>query len=309
MPTITLSGCAPVPLAHYLKGLGVLRLVAESSCGDPGAKAAWVGDQLRLSSRFTQSDLILFFLRDYQPTPIVAPWNGGSGFYQKDNREAIEAIAASLSPRFLSYKTGIAAAARAVDSLTLRDKPNGDTKGPLLQLCRNTLPDNALAWLDAVFVLTQNGTKYPPLLGTGGNDGRLEFTNNFMQRVTELIDPANGQPTRDSERWLRAALFGSAAPGSVAKAPIGQFFPGAAGGANGTSGFDASSAVNPWDFVLMIEGALLFAAASVKRLESSNDGTLVYPFCVRQAGVGYASATSADEKDAQIGRASCRERV
>jgi CRISPR-associated protein Csx17 len=45
----------------------------------------------------------------------------------------------------------------------------------------------------------------------------------------------------------------------------------------------------------MIEGALLFAAASVKRLESGDTGALAYPFCVRQAGVGYASSTSADE--------------
>ena len=49
----------------------------------------------------------------------------------------------------------------------------------------------------------------------------------------------------------------------------------------------------------MIEGALLFAAASVKRLESTDDGSLVYPFCVRQAGVGYASAAAADEAEAR----------
>ena len=65
-----------------------------------------------------------------------------------------------------------------------------------------------------------------------------------MQRITELINLGNGQPTAESERWLRAALFGSSAHGSTAKAPVGQFFPGAAGGANGTSGFDAPSAVN-----------------------------------------------------------------
>src|SRR5258706_13659351 len=87
MPTLTLSGCAPVPLAHYLKALGVLRLVAESSSGDPSAKAAWVADQVRLSSRFDQKELLWFLLRDYRPTPVLAPWNGGSGFYQKDNRE------------------------------------------------------------------------------------------------------------------------------------------------------------------------------------------------------------------------------
>ncbi len=37
---IILSGCAPVPLAHYLKALGVLRLVAEQA--DPATpRHAW----------------------------------------------------------------------------------------------------------------------------------------------------------------------------------------------------------------------------------------------------------------------------
>lgn len=299
MPTLTLSGCAPVPLAHYLKALGVLRLVADSPEGDPSAKAAWKYDQIILNSRLDEKGLLRFFLQDYQPTPVLAPWNGGSGFFKKDNREAIDAITAGKAERLLNYQASLIAARQAVKQLDLKEKPDGETKASLLQVCRNTLPEEALGWLDAVFVLSQDGPKFPPLLGTGGNDGRLEFTNNFMQRITELMDCATGQPTPHSERWLRAALFGTAAPGSTAKAPIGQFFPGAAGGANATSGFDAASAVNPWDFVLMIEGALLFAAASVKRLESGGDGSLVYPFCVRQTGVGYASASMADEKDAR----------
>lgn len=108
-----------------------------------------------------------------------------------------------------------------------------------------------------------------------------------------------GGPVSKSESWLDAAFFGWAAPGSTSNVPIGQFFPGAAGGANATCGFGANPAVNPWDFVLMIEGALLFAAASVKRLESLSTGALVYPFCVRQSGVGYASANMKDEKDSR----------
>jgi len=179
------------------------------------------------------------------------------------------------------------------------DKPADTQKDALLMACRNKLPDATLAWLDAVSVLTDGGAKFPPLLGTGGNDGSLDFSKNLMQRITEVMDLATGEPTIESERWLRAALFGNTAPGLATKAPIGQFFPGAAGGANSTSGFDAPSAVNPWDFILMIEGALLFAAASVKRLENAGDGSLVYPFCVRQAGVGYASAAGSDEKDAR----------
>src|SRR5437660_971689 len=122
MSILTLPGCSPVPLAHYLKALGVLRLVAESSSGDPEAKISWVADQLRLSSRFDHEGLVTFFLRHYQPTPVLAPWNGGSGFYKKDNRDAIEVLAASPSPRFSPYRTGIAAARSAVDALKLKDK-------------------------------------------------------------------------------------------------------------------------------------------------------------------------------------------
>ena len=297
MLTITLNGCAPVPLAHYLKALGILRLVTEQV--DADARGCWLNDQLSLYSTADEAALVEFFARRYQPTAVLAPWNGGSGFFPKDNDKALVAIEKSQAVRLKQYCEGIAAARREVKYLALKAKPDGETKTLLLQSCRNSFPEDALGWLDAVLVLGQDGAKFPPLLGTGGNDGRLEFTNNFMQRITEVINPQTGEPTAESARWLRAALFGNAAPGLATKAPVGQFFPGAAGGANATSGFDAPSAVNPWDFILMIEGALLFAAASVKRLESADDGALVYPFCVRQAGVGYASAAGADETDAR----------
>ena len=299
MPDLILSGCSPVPLAHYLKALAILRIVAESSRECAETTAAWSADQLILNSRFDADALVGFFLNDYRPTAVLAPWNGGSGFFPKDNDDALSGIEKGEAKRLESYRSGIAAARCELARLDLKAKPDGDTKGLLLQSCRNSFPEDVLGWLDAVFVLGQDGAKFPPLLGTGGNDGRLEFTNNFMQRITEVMDPATGAPTADSERWLRAALFGTPAPGLAAKAPIGQFFPGAAGGANGTSGFDAPSAVNPWDFILMIEGALLFAAASVRRLESVDGGLFIYPFCVRQAGVGYASAAGSDEKDAR----------
>jgi len=297
MPALTLHGCAPVPLAHYLKALGIVRLVAEQI--DPRVKASWQHDRLTLQTSFTPDALVDFLCRDYRPTPVLAPWNGGSGFFPKDNDEALTAIERSNVARLATYREGIAAARGELQALGLNVKPDGVAKALLLQSCRNSVPEDALGWLDAVFVLGQDSPKFPPLLGTGGNDGRLEFTNNFMQRITEVMDPATGEPRKESGRWLRAALFAEAAPGLVTKAPIGQFFPGAAGGANATSGFDAPSAVNPWDFILMIEGAVLFASASVKRLECAEDGSLVYPFCVRQVGVGYTSAAGADEVEAR----------
>lgn len=74
-----LDGCAPTPLAHYLKALGVLRLVAEQA--DHDARAWWEGDSFRLATRLNHDELGSFFLRDYEPTPLISPWNKGAGFY------------------------------------------------------------------------------------------------------------------------------------------------------------------------------------------------------------------------------------
>jgi CRISPR-associated protein Csx17 len=293
MPSLILSGCSPVPLAHYLKALGVLRLVSEQR--DPAATGHWHRDQFVLTSSLDRDALIQFFLEDYEPTSVMAPWNGGSGFHPKDNSKAIDSIRQSEVPRLAKYAEAILAAQSALRSMNLGEKPTPDQKADLLLVCRNVLPDSALQWLDAAYVLTEEGAKYPPLLGTGGNDGRLEFTNNFMQRIMEVMDVSTGEPDAASAQRLAAALFAEPIATPLSKAPVGQFLPGSAGGANATSGFDAASAVNPWDFILMIEGALLFASASVKRMESSDSGALAYPFCVRQAGVGYASASAADE--------------
>lgn len=295
--SLPISGCTPIPLAFYLKALAILRLVSERP--DPATTCLWQDDVFQLGSTLERDQLLRFFLREYAPTPVIAPWNGGSGFFPKDNRVAITAIEKSKTPRLESYRLAIGQARKVLAAAKLKDKPDKDAKETLLRACRNTLDDRALAWCDAAFVLGQDGAKYPPLLGTGGNDGRLEFTNNFMQRLAEVFDPDTGEPTPASEAWLVQSLFAENLQTVVNKAPIGQFFPGAAGGANSTSGFDGASFVNPWDYILMIEGALLFAAASTKKLEGAEPGALVYPFCVRQAGVGYGSASLADEANAR----------
>ena len=81
---LPLAGCAPVPLAHYLKALGILRLVAEQA--DPTAAGCWQRDTFVLHSALDRDALLDFFLHRYQPTPILAPWNGGSGFLQEGQR-------------------------------------------------------------------------------------------------------------------------------------------------------------------------------------------------------------------------------
>jgi CRISPR-associated protein Csx17 len=296
--TVTLTGCSPVPLAHYLKALGILRLVAEQA--DVQAAGRWNKDRFELNSALDESGLVDFFLNRYAPTPVLAPWNGDGGFFEDSRRgarETLDSFEKSLAPRLMPYRESIRSIRLALAQMGMTEKPADVQKEALLMACRNCLPDLALAWLDAVSVLTDDGAKFPPLLGTGGNDGSLDFSKNLMQRFTEVFDTIEGTAMPKSEGWLRGSLFAQPAATPLSKSPVGQFFPGAAGGVNATSGFDADSAVNPWDFILMIEGALFFAAASVKRLESTEPGVLVYPFCVKQSGVGYGSASKSDEND------------
>jgi CRISPR-associated protein Csx17 len=283
-------------MAHYLKALGVFRLLSEQV--DPQAVAWWESETFVIKSAFDYDHLLHFLLETYVPTPIVAPWNGGSGFYlaDKENKIApIKAICDSPSRRFAGYKHLIELCRELLRRLKLAKKPEKEEKAVLLELCRNEFPEEALPWLDAVYVMTNEGAKYPPLLGTGGNDGRLEFTNNFMQRLADVIDLPSGRPKDKSRMWLDAALSGRATSNLLKDTAIGQFYPAAAGGANATSGFDADSLINPWDFILMIEGTLLFAASCVRSMGRPGPGVLAYPFTVQQVGVGYASASPQDE--------------
>lgn len=293
---ITLQGCTPTPLAHYLKALGVLRLLAEQA--DVHVRGAWIDDKFVLTTALSKESIVEFFLHQYVPSPVIAPWNGGSGFHLKDQKSGIEGIIASETERLKPYRETIDAAVTLLERLKITEKTSGDEKEQLLVACRSYLPESAIGWLDSAYVLTSEGAKYPPLLGTGGNDGRLEFTNNFMQRVCDLFHLKTGNAHPSSEMWLRTALFDEAT-NELQKKSIGQFHPSAVGGNNQSAGFEAATIMNPWDYVLMIEGALILAGAAIRKLESITPGTLSYPFSVRQSGIGYGSSSIDDESSAR----------
>jgi CRISPR-associated protein Csx17 len=294
MAEIVLHGCAPEPLSAYLKAIGLLRLVAEQA--DRNARAAWHNEGFSLLSAMDGPALCAFLMDKYAPSPVIAPWNGGSGFFPKDNHQALDLLAHSNSDRFAAYRSAIQSARAVLAQLQLVEKPEKELKEErLLPLLRAELPDAALRWLDAAVVLTGDGPKYPPLLGTGGNDGRLDFTNNHMQRLADVVLWKSEKDRSQSAAWLEAALFGTPRP-DLRKASIGQFNPSAAGGANAGPGFGREARVNPWDYVLMIEGALMFATAATKRLESGAASGMAFPFMVSASSVGYASAAAEDER-------------
>jgi CRISPR-associated protein Csx17 len=295
MAELRLGGCTPEPLMGYLKAVGVLRIVAEQA--DRDARGSWNDGIFVLETKLCRDELIRFFLEEYRPTPIVAPWAGGSGFFGRDNRSAVDAICESGSGRLAEF----AALIRRVDCL-LREsgvgtKPSAETKEQLLRLYRRELPDEFVRWIDTAIVLRATGQSYPPLLGTGGNDGRLDFSQNYMQRLVSL-GFARDRLAAGAPAWLRQALFAEPASGLLSAA-VGQFDPGRAGGPNATTGMEGGALVNPWDYSLMLEGTLLLAGSAARRLGHDQGGYAAFPFTVRPSTVGYGSEADAEAADSR----------
>lgn len=364
-----LKGCAPVPLANYLKALGVLRLVGEQV--DRHARGWWEGENFYLLTKVSKEDLESFFLERYEPTPLLSPWNKGSGFFKKID-PGLSPIETSTASRFHQFREGIKEARRllneishadaAIRAVKARTKTNatfqseeqrqllaaddtykrelsnplndagdiellehltekvsalptkaevealkGSTvykrllaamerrfkalKGMLIPDCRRSWRGPHAEWLSAAVVMDEEGVPtWPSLLGTGGNDGNLDFTNNFMQQLGKLFILASetGAPRDRASELLDHALW-DAHTNKLLGAPIGQYQPGAAGGANSSTGFAGGNLVNPWDFILMMEGSLLFASRTTKRLDPAAFGRASAPFAVQSHATGFTT--------------------
>lgn len=292
---LELPGCTPEPLMAYLKALGILRLVGEQK--DRGARGWWKNDVFALRSMLENDALIKFFLEEYKPTPIVGPWAGGSGFFKKDNKKAVDAISESKADRLGLFRQVISSVREIVNAAGIGEKPAGEDKDQLIRRYRRELPDEVVAWMDAVMVLQQGDQGFAPLLGTGGNDGRLDFTQNFMQRLVALELHKSGAAGDESCGWLRNAIFNDAT--TLGKASVGQFSPGRAGGPNATQGMEGDSSDNPWDFILMLEGAVMLAGAASRRFGSSSATRAAFPFTVRAVAAGFGSPATKDEAESR----------
>ncbi len=287
-----LPGLRSEPLASYLAGLGLIRVLGEQA--DPELTAAWSDGGLVVQT--TVDDIATWLAERYVPTPVLSPWNEGSGFGAKDKapKDALASLAANASPRLDAFRAANAAADFV--GMTYRSGV-GWTKERAVREFRNRCPESVLAWIDAAVVLAGDQTLFPPLLGTGGNDGRLDFSTNFHQRLLELLDVAPGAPKR-SEALARDLLTGTQVE-RLSPGAVGQFDPAGAGGPN-SSPFGASdSLVNPWGFVLLVEGALLFASTAVRR-HQHGAGRAAMPFTSLPSAEGSASGARGETSRGEL---------
>jgi CRISPR-associated protein Csx17 len=301
MTTLTrhaMPGLRPEPLASYLAGLGLIRVLGEQA--DPAATAAWTPDGLVVATAI--ADVARWLADEYVPTPVLSPWNGGSGFGAKDKEPVrrLVRIREHPSPRLERLRETIdvaqAVVARSRERGWITDAGVAD-KGALVLEFRNRCPEELLSWIDAAIVLTGDSTEFPPILGTGGNDGRLDFSTNFHEQLLAVIGAT------DKQRARSLALAGDLLSGTqverLADAPVGQFDPGSAGGPGSSRLGGADSLANPWGYVLLVEGALLFAASATRRNRHAA-GRAAMPFTVSASPDGSDSGAAGEESRGEV---------
>ena len=90
MKLLCLKGCRHDILGHYLKAIGLLRVLArcaDQDHRDPDAEGWWDMDQacfcLRSEKYPTTEKLGEFFEKHYRPTPVFSAWNTGGGMDEK----------------------------------------------------------------------------------------------------------------------------------------------------------------------------------------------------------------------------------
>lgn len=283
-----LPGLRPQPLASYLAGLGLIRVLSEQA--DADTTAAWAPDGLAVTTKL--GDIAAWLAASYVPTPVLSPWNNGSGFGAKDKEPLVRlnSLRRHSSPRLNPFREAIVIAEAVVRDA--RDQGWAEDKRRVVLEFRNRCPEELLPWIDAAVVLAGNDTVFPPLLGTGGNDGRLDFSTNFHQSLLDITEmPGSAAVARD--------LLNGTETEQLANAPIGQFDPASAGGPGSSKFGSAMTLVNAWGYVLLIEGALLFASSAVRRNQFAA-GRAAMPFTVFGSPDGSDSGAVGEESRGEI---------
>ena len=280
-----LRGCAPAPLAHYLKGLGILRVVAEQK--DPAARGWWEDEHFCLMTTLDAAALERFFLEEYAPTAVLNPWGARSGFYpgpsEKSAREALRRIESSKLGRLSGLRSAIETVRKAIAELG-GAKPEKEAQAAFMEKLRERLRGSSQAWVDTAVAFVGETFRAPALMGTGGNEGSGSYSSAFLKAaVACVIDRAEDDGLdlfhgRDEEAVKDYSWNES----------FGQFLPDGEGSA--------------WDLLLAFEGAIVFRSTVTLRSEATPRRYLSSPFYFAPHAAGSGTSARLDEFALNKGR-------
>jgi CRISPR-associated protein Csx17 len=283
---IELRGCTEEPLINYLKALGIFRIVYNQK--DKSVKGHWKNGYFCLKTVLSPEELEKFFLEDFEPSPFFGPWGARSGFWdgssEKGSREALERIIASNEKRFGLLKENYISIKAINESKGIFSKPEKKDKDDYISILRSQMPSQLQEWIDACYVLANEGSEVMYLLGTGGNEGSGSYSKSYMECLNYLLI--------DSDKTLTKKLLHSSIYNLFSQhardISCGQLDPTTA----------QTNLINPWDFVFALEGTLLFAGSATKRYNQNS--AFSFPFTMTPSVAGNGSIS--ESKKAEFGK-------
>lgn len=299
-----LKGCAPAPLANYLKALGILRLVGEQA--DKHARGWWEGEHFCLVTNLSKEELEAFFLERYEPTPIFNPWGGRSGYYggspEKTARSALAVIEESTTDRLSKFREAICLLRTVIQEHGGEKPDSEESKTAMISRIRMHLRGAGSDWLDTVLADLGSSFRGPAILGTGGNEGSGSYTAAFLAAVVECVvrqswnaafGPSLWSDGSDRDSWDGSfqppTKEGAKKPKKEAVAgPFRQFLPSGDG--------------SPWDLLLAFEGAIVIQSGVARRSNTDQHRFLTSPFYFAPLGMGAGSSSEMDEYVLNKGR-------
>lgn len=215
------------------------------------------GVELQLHNDVPIEALGAMLINVYVPITAISPWNAGSGLGLGFTANGEQKTSSRRCPELDVLADGNHLWRATLDvarDLVDQARRGGWTKRELVAQCRNQFPDHALPWVDGCWDLGHNLEQTPrlihnPSLGSGGNIGSADL-GNLVARYTHAI-----RHDARAEKWLIHALLG------VQSAPLLQ----------GTAAhLDSTGLVNPWTWLLAMEGLVAISGSQVYRLRQDD---------------------------------------
>ena len=273
-PHLQLPGCRHDILGHYLKAIGVLRVLTRCADhpkhADSEAEGWWDLENacfcLHSKKYPTMENLIQFFKERYRPTPVFAAWNndvgGDTNIASKFNLSAERNIAVGYANQVVSVADKKKAG--SVSKLTSSEAFASYRDDPVHHISE---------FLDAIAAPRFARASDNPIFLAKGVAGRAHLWRTFWEY---LSDYEKQRKTKNFDQLICGAL----ATGGVSKSGKGTpFFPDAIKGYNFGSGWVREKyPFNAFDYILAVEGALALRGSVARTIGASSKRFAAFPF-------------------------------
>jgi CRISPR-associated protein Csx17 len=273
-----LKGCRHDILGHYLKAIGLLRVLAKCTDQvhrDPDAEGWWDIEQAcfcLLSDKYpTMEKLAEYFAKHYRPTPLAAGWNGDVGLDEKTAKalgiESERNLAISYSKRVVTGK--------------LEGKlPQGKlSTRQAFAAFRDTSEQFLADCIDAISAPQYSYGGNNPLWLNKATAGRAHVLRTHWENVSKLEKLRTQKDLAAFVSLVTSSLKGQS---PITKPQMGKgapFFSDAIKSYNvGSNWIEEKFPFNALDYVLAVEGAFAMRGTVARTLGANTRKFAAFPF-------------------------------